>query len=114
MNFFHTHISPKTVGLVEGALRSTFISEGDLVRQFEQELTKTLRSIRPGAVNSGTSALHLALEVAGVGPGDEVILPAQTFVASGLCILMCGAAPVFADIQPFTGNIDPVSVRAKI
>src|SRR5262249_43887055 len=81
---------------------------------FEQELATTLGLIRPVAVNSGTSALHLALEVAGVGSGDEVILPAQTFVASGLSILMCDAAPVFADIQPFTGNIDPGSVRAKI
>src|SRR5262249_24675541 len=107
MNFFHTHISPKAVGLVAETLRSTFISEGDRVRQFEQELATTLGLIRPVAVNSGTSALHLALEVAGVGSGDEVILPAQTFVASGLSILMCDAAPVFADIQPFTGNIDP-------
>jgi perosamine synthetase len=114
MNFFHTHISPKALGLVGETLRSTFLSEGERVREFEQELTNTLGLIRPVSVNSGTSALHLALEIANVGPGDEVILPAQTFVASGLSILMCGATPVFADIQPFTGNIDPVSVSAKI
>ena len=64
--------------------------------------------------DSGTSALHLGLVVAGIGPGDEVILPPQTFVASGLAILMCGAAPVFADIQPHTGNIDPAAVRGQI
>jgi perosamine synthetase len=114
MNFFHTHISPKAVDLAAETLRSTFVSEGKLVRQFEQELARVLGLIRPVAVNSGTSALHLALQVAGVGPGDEVILPAQTFVASGLTILMCGAKVVFADIQPFTGNIDPASIRAQI
>jgi perosamine synthetase len=114
MNFFHTHISPKAVELATETLRSTFISEGKQVRQFEEELTRTLGLLHPVAVNSGTSALHLALVLAGVGPGDEVILPAQTFVASGLVILMCGAKPLFADIEPQTGNIDPVSVRSKI
>jgi perosamine synthetase len=77
-------------------------------------LARVLGLVRPVAVNSGTSALHLALAVADVGPGDEVILPAQTFVASGLAILMCGATPVFADIQPCTGNLAPASVRAHI
>jgi perosamine synthetase len=56
------------------------------------------------AVNSGTSALHLALVLAGVGEGDEVILPAQTFVATGLAVLYCGAKPVFADIG-MDGNL---------
>jgi perosamine synthetase len=114
MDFFHTHISPKAIELAAETLRSTFVSEGNRVRQFEEELSRTIGLIRPVAVNSGTSALHLSLEIAGVGPGDEVILPAQTFVASGLAILMCGAKPVFADIQPFTGNIDPLSVLARI
>jgi perosamine synthetase len=114
MNFFHTHISPNAIGLVIETLRSTHVSEGKRVHQFEEELTNTLRLIHPVAVNSGTSALHLALAVADVGAGDEVILPAQTFVASGLSILMCGATPVFADIQPLTGNIDPDSIAAKV
>ena len=70
--------------------------------------------MRPVAVNSGTSALHLASAVADVGPGDEVILPPQTFVASAATILMCGAKPVFADIQPYTGNLDPQSLRVHI
>jgi perosamine synthetase len=114
VNFFYTHISPKAVKLAAETLRSGFISEGKLVRQFEEELTRVLGLVRPVTVNSGTSALHLALAVAGVGSGDEIILPAQTFVASGLAILMCGATPVFADIQPYTGNLDPASVRAHI
>jgi perosamine synthetase len=114
MDFFHTNISVRAIELVAVTLQSTFISEGRLVRRFEEELAGTLGLIRPVAVNSGTSALHLGLVVAGVGPGDEVILPAQTFVASGLAILMCGARPVFADIQPRTGNIDPAAIRNAI
>lgn len=114
MNFFHTHISPKAIEFVVETLQSGFVSEGKRVRQFEQELSQKFGLVRPVTVNSGTSALHLALEIAGIGSGDEVILPAQTFVASGLVILMCGANPVFADIQINTGNLDPASVREKI
>jgi len=114
MDFFHTHISRKAVDFAAETLRSGFVSEGERVAQFEMELTRVLGLVRPVAVNSGTSALHLALEVAGIGPGDEVILPPQTFVSSGLAILMCGAKPVFADIQPLTGNLDPKSMRKHI
>lgn len=56
----------------------------------------------------------MALVLAGIGSGDEVILPAQTFIATGLAIIYCGAKPVFADIQYETGNIDPESIRSKI
>ena len=114
MNFFHTSISPRAIALVEETLRSAFVSEGQRVRQFESRLSEQLGLVRPVAVNSGTSALHLALTVAGVGASDEVILPAQTFVATGMAILMQRATPVFADIQPRTGNLDPESVRPKI
>lgn len=85
-----------------------------MVKRFEEELSRQIGLSNPVAVNSGTSALHLGLVLAGVGAGDEVILPAQTFVATGLVVLMQGAKPIFADIQPMTGNIDPLSVRAKI
>lgn len=114
MNFFHTRITPEAIEGALACLKSGFLSEGKLVRQFEEALAEELGLLGPVAVNSGTSALHLGLVVAGVGPGDEVILPAQTFVASGLAILMCGGKPVFADIQPYSGNLDPESVRARI
>jgi perosamine synthetase len=114
MDLFHTHISERSIELATQALRSTFVSEGKLVREFEATLSAQLGLVRPTAVNSGTSALHLALDVAGVGPGDEVILPAQTFIATGLVILQQRARPVFADIDPMTGNLDPASFRRKI
>jgi perosamine synthetase len=114
MNFFNTHISSKAYELVKETLDSTLISEGKRVAQFETALHEILGLLNPVSVNSGTSALHLALVLVGVKPGDEVILPPQTFVATGLVILMQGASPVFADIDPMTGNISPASIQAKI
>jgi perosamine synthetase len=114
MDFFHTHISSQAIELATETLRSGWISEGRRVKEFEAALADRLGLQNPVALNSGTSALHLALVLAGVGPGDEVILPAQTFVATGLVVLMQNAVPVFADIDPLTGNMSPASIAEKI
>ena len=114
LSFFHTHISASAVELANQVLRSGWLSEGVMVKRFEGALTQSLGLRNPVAVNSGTSALHLALALAAVGPGDEVILPAQTFVATGLVILMQRATPVFADIDPMTGNLAPASIAERI
>jgi perosamine synthetase len=114
MTFFNTHVSQRACELVSDVLRSGWLSEGARVKQFEGELVARLGLVNPVALNSGTSALHLALALAGVGPGDEVILPPQTFVATGHAILMQGATPVFADIDPDTGNICPHSIASRI
>lgn len=111
---FDTFISPKAAEYVGRVLDSTYISEGAKVKEFEEKLASTLGWIHPVAVNSGTSSLHLALVLAGIEPGDEVICPAQTFVATGLVILQQKATPVFADIQYATGNVDPASIEKKI
>lgn len=65
-------------------------------------------------VNSGTAALHLALAAAGIGPGDEVIVPSFTFLATALAVLHVNAVPVFVDVDPLTFNIDPAKIEAKI
>lgn len=114
MNFFNTHISEQSIQLAADTLRSTHVSAGELADRFEKELASKLRLINPVTLNSGTSALYLALAVAGVNSGDEVIIPPQTFIATGLAVLMHNARPVFADIQYETGNIDPTSIRRKI
>lgn len=105
MNFFYTHVNPDQ-WLLDQALSSGRLSEGSLVASFEAALAADLGLQNPVCTNSGTSALHLALILAGVKPGDEVILPPQTFVATGMAVLHCGAKPVFADINPNTGNLD--------
>jgi len=66
------------------------------------------------ATNSGTSALHIALAAAGVGPGDEVIVPALTFIATAQAVLHQGAVPVFADVDPLTYTLDPAEVAARV
>jgi perosamine synthetase len=105
MKFFHTTVAPEAIERVTRVLQSGFLNEGDVVREFERGLHEVLGLAHPVAVNSGTSALHLALAIAGIGPGDEVIVPAQTFVATGLVVLHQGARPVFADVDPATGNL---------
>lgn len=105
MDFFGTLITPQAKENVLKVLDSGRLSEGEFVRFFERAIEEEFGMKNCVAVNSGTSALHLALILAGVGEGDEVILPAQTFVATGLAVLCCGATPVFADIG-VDGNID--------
>ena len=81
MNFFHTHISDQVYERVKSVLASTFLSEGEVVKEFENQLTQKLGLVNPVAVNSGTSALHLALALAEVGSGDEVIcLPRRSLL----------------------------------
>jgi perosamine synthetase len=111
---FSTFVHPSAQQRVARVLASTFLSEGRLVQEFEARLSAELGMRHPAALNSGTSALHLALECAGIGAGDEVILAPQTFIASALTVVQVGARPVFADIQYDTGNIDPADIEHRI
>lgn len=114
MDFFCSYMAPQAIERVTAVLCSGWVSEGKEVKRFEAALRDKLGLENPVAVNSGTAALHLALTIAGVGPGDEVILPAQTFAATGLVVLMRQATPVFADVDPTTGNISPESIAQKV
>jgi len=114
MNFFTTEVSEDAITKVVEVLRSGFLNEGAVVKEFEAGLVNYVGAPHVVTTNSATAALHLCLVHLGIGPGDEVIIPPQTFVATGLIVLHAGATPVFADIDPETGNIDPQSVRDKI
>lgn len=95
-------------------LRSGRLSMGPWTEIFERDLARFV-GVRHGvAVNSGTSALHLIVKALGIGPGDEVLVPSFTFAASVNAILYEGATPVFVDIEPDTGNIDPVDAERRI
>jgi len=86
---------------VDRVLCSGMLAQGPEVTAFEREFANHFRLGRPCvAVNSGTSGLHLGLLSAGVGPGDEVIVPSFTFAGTANAVALTGATPVFADIDP--------------
>lgn len=95
-------------------LFSGYIGHGQRVKEFEKLLGKCLKTNQVMAVNSGTSALQLAVKLAGVGPGDEVITTPLTFVATNWAILANGGIPVWADIDEETANIDWQTIEALI
>ncbi|MFH7323276.1 DegT/DnrJ/EryC1/StrS family aminotransferase [Aeromicrobium sp. JJY06] len=95
-------------------LRSGMVVQGPEVKAFEEEFSEVAGSEHAVAVNSGTSALQLALMALGIGPGDEVIVPSFTFAASGNAIRLVGAEPVFVDIDLDSFCVDPEAVRAAI
>jgi perosamine synthetase len=100
---------------VDRVMRSGMIAQGPEVAAFEQEFGEQAAGGRTCvAVNSGTSALHLGLLAAGIGPGDEVIVPSFTFAATGNSVALTGATPVFADIEPDFFGLDAASVRAAV
>jgi perosamine synthetase len=100
--------------LVLEVLRSGWLSLGPTGPRFEELLTEVVGARYCAAVSSGTAGLHLALRLAEVGPGDEVITSPFSFVASANCAIYEGATPVFADIDPDTYNLDPDAVEAAI
>jgi len=95
-------------------LFSGYIGEGPRVEEFERQLAPWFGNDQVLALNNGTAALHLALRLAGVGPGDEVISTPMTCSATNEPILAHGAKIVWADIDPWTANIDPASVAPRI
>ncbi|OKL50234.1 DegT/DnrJ/EryC1/StrS family aminotransferase [Boudabousia marimammalium] len=100
---------------VEEVLRSGMVAQGPQVKAFEEEFSEHFVSGRECvAVNSGTSGLHLGLLAAGIGAGDEVIVPSFTFAATGNSVALTGATPVFADIELDHFCLDPKSVEASI
>ncbi len=107
-------IDEDDVQAVTEVLRSSYITCGPKVDEMERTLKEYTGAEYAVAVSNGTAALHCACMAAGIGPGDQVITTPLTFAASANCVLYCGAAPVFADIDPETYNIAPESIRAHI
>ncbi len=111
---FYPYVSERAIQQVEETLRSRWIGQGPKVNEFEAKLQATLDIPYAVAVNGVASAVCLALAVAGVGPGDEVITTPQACTAVNHPILEQYATPVFADIQYLTANIDPADIEHRI
>jgi perosamine synthetase len=107
-------ISDEEVEEVVKVLRSGFIAQGPKVAEFEKKFAEYVGVKYAVASSSGTTALHLALLGAGIGPGDEVITTPFSFAATGNSILYVGAKPVFVDIDHDTYNIDPFMIEKAI
>ncbi len=107
-------IGDREVELVTRVLRSGQLSLGPVLREFERMWAERAGVAHAVACSSGTAGLHVALHQAGIGPGDEVIVPSFTFVASANAILFTGATPVFVEVDPQTFNMDPAAVEAAI
>ncbi|TXF96706.1 DegT/DnrJ/EryC1/StrS aminotransferase family protein [Massilia arenae] len=108
-------IGEEEIRAVEACLRSGWVTTGPVTRRFETAFRDYLGAeVEAIAVNSATAGLHLALEAAGVGPDDEVIVPTLTFTASAEVVRYLGARPVFVDADPHTLNLDPAAVAAAI
>lgn len=95
-------------------IRSGWLTQGERVAEFEDAIARYVGAQHAVAVSNCTSALHLALVAAGVGPGDEVICPSFSFIATANAIVHAGAKPVFVDIEPDTYNLDANLVEAAI
>ncbi len=112
---FDVRLTDEDVRAVEETLRSGWLTMGPRTAEFEQLFAERLGVKHAVALTNCTAALHLAYLAAGVGPGDEVIVPAITFVASAAAVRYCGATPVLADVQgPHDLSLDPADAARRV
>jgi dTDP-4-amino-4,6-dideoxygalactose transaminase len=112
---FDVELSADEVEAVADTLRSGWLTMGPRTQDFERAFAEHLGARHAIATASGTAALHLAYLAAGVGPGDEVIVPAITFVATAAAVRYCGATPVPAEVKgPHDLNLDPADAESRI
>jgi perosamine synthetase len=107
-------IDEDDIAAVVEVLRSDWLTTGPMVEKFEEAIANFVGAKYAVGVSSGTAALHAAMYAAGIGPGDEVIVPPMTFVATANAVVFQGGIPVFADVDPNMLLIDPAKVEAKI
>lgn len=108
------YIDENDIQAVNEVLKSPYLTSGPKVQEFENKLCEFTGAKYAVAISNGTAALHAACVAVGISIGDEVITTPITFAASANCVLYCGGTPVFADIDPYTWNIDPKEIEKKI
>ena len=107
-------LGEEEIEAVSAILRSGMLAQGPRVEEFEKKFARYSDTPIGIAVNSGTAALHAVLLALGIGPGDEVIVPAFTFFATASSVCMCGARPVFADVDEDTFNLSIESLEEQL
>ena len=112
--FARPTLDEETIAGVVEVLRSGWIASGPKVQEFERALSEYLGGRTVRTFTSATGALEVALQACGIGPGDEVIVPAMTFAASANVVMRVGARPVFVDVELATRNIDPKAIEAAL
>ena len=110
----HPIIGDEEVAAVSAVLKSGMLAQGEKVAEFERAFADLCGTTHAIATNNGTSALHAALLAAEIGYGDEVIVPSFSFIATASCVSMCGAIPIFCDVDEQTYNIDPLQIEERI
>ncbi|MBD3308789.1 aminotransferase class I/II-fold pyridoxal phosphate-dependent enzyme [candidate division KSB3 bacterium] len=108
------HLTSEDAQAAYETILSGWVTQGPKVQEFEERFAAYVGAKYAVAVSSCTAALHLAMIVAGIGPGDEVICPSFSFIATANSIKYAGATPVFADIEPNTYNLDLADVEKRI
>ncbi|MFD7653423.1 DegT/DnrJ/EryC1/StrS family aminotransferase [Actinosynnema sp. NPDC059797] len=93
------------------AVLSGWVAQGPKVAAFEDAFARRVAALHAVALSSCTTALHVALHLLDVGPGDEVVVPSLSFIATANAVRYCGATPVFADVEPETGNLSAATVE---
>jgi perosamine synthetase len=112
--FARPHLTGNEGEAVARVISTGWVSQGPQVQAFEAMFAERVGAADAVATTNCTTALHLALVVSGVRPGDEVIVPSLSFIATANSVLHCGARPVFADIDPSTYNLDPTAAERAI
>lgn len=114
VEFYRHALTEEDIDAVSKVLRSVFLTTGPVAASFEKQFSELTGLKSTVSLNSCTGAMHLALLALGIGPGDEVIVPAMTFIATATVVTHCGARPVLVDVEPDTAMIDPAKVEAAI
>lgn len=114
VEFYRHSLGQAEIDALARVVGSLFLTTGPEARAFEAELAAYLGVVEAVGVSSCTAAMHLALVALGVGPGDEVVVPPTSFVATANVAVYAGATPVFADVEADTGLLDPAAVEAAL